>query len=1398
MIGKSFNDYTILEPLGSGGMSKVYLAFQKSLEREVAIKIITFSSPQQMSKDIVERFLREAKLAGSLQHPNIVNIYSAGSEENFFYLAMEYVQGNSLAVEIAKNPLPEADVWNIAAQMCLALQVAMQNQIIHRDIKPANILLNDKKVAKLTDFGISKKMNEQSDLTQVGIVLGTPEYMSPEQASCDTLDCRSDIYSLGATLYHAITGHPMFKGEALDVMFKHKFEPVRFPDMDIPFLSKESTAILGKMLNKQPKDRYQTHDDLLADIRALLNHKPLVIARGASAFMVYRGNTSETDTTAVIPTPQPFTEDKKEHDSSLFYRRAGTTPVTVQPATTNDRWADTTRRRSETGQDTTKRRRVSHLRKRSSPQRSGKTPITETILQRLLLSLRLVTFEQINQCVQEQVRLKLQNRDDNLQQVLVSMGVVDDETIDNLWHFRNEHGESLLPGYQVEKLIGEGGLSAVYLAHQTDRPEQQVAIKVFAPQEQDASSDIVRFMREGEVARMLDHPNIVKAYELGEFSGMYYIVMEYVPGITLDRKIITEGPLEEKNALSICEKILQALINAWEVGFVHRDIKPGNILIAEESVKVADFGLAKALKSDIQITQRALVGTPCYMSPEQSAGEELDYRTDVYSLGITLYAMLTAHLPFSDTSKTALARQNISAPPLHPSQFNVTVSRPAVAFVFKLLAQEPKDRCHSPEELLANLQRVRNGKMPKGPLPYFHTARNKLLRAVAISVLILFVLAGGSYAVFTALIQKQSEQDAALAAIALQKADACRQHGETTLANGDFDTAYRLFSDAHANYKMAQTQNPAWNEMDVKTMQICESWFNMAMNYYQSDDAAKLELALQCCAYCTRRTRLRTISSRAWLKVENLEKKIGQKLEELKKKRQEALVNACKECQNQGERLLEKGDVETAYAMFVKAVNSGLSLDKEYPSLAMSQDMTLRIGESWLHAARNRQKENKLEEALQCCRYGLRIQQLAFEVKEELRKIEKEVEKAIEAKSAFAMTAEKLWLAKSQEKNATCLEVFDVQDKIYLHATLQLENYDGKSHISARCHGDIEETKVSLNSVPTRGEYHWTTLLSCKKARGEYKMQLEIFCKAIAIAKELTFKLVQLAEDLTFLGKNDMGYEEYSRSKDKMVMVLIPAGEFAMGDPTEDGYVDERPRHTVALDAYLMDKYEVSNAQYAIFLNWWQTTWPQEKSKYDWQLSKEAMQELHYSGDRLPKYWGNQQYNKPELPVVGVTWFDAYAYARWANNITQRGEESCLPSEAQWEKAAAWHEKTTKALIYPCGAQIEAQKANYWNGDRKGTEPVTDHAIGVSPYGLYNMAGNVAEWCDDWYDRKYYSLSPRANPINHKIGKSKVFRGGGFNSKEWEIRNSRRRSFEPHLSNVETGFRCVRRLEDGK
>ena len=286
MLGKTFHDFKIVKKIGEGNMGEVYLATQLSLERLVALKII-----EDTSAGVHSRFQREAKSAAAVQHPNIVNIFMVGHQENFSYIAMEYVEGSSLEEMIKNEALQEEMIWRVALQICKGLQAALKAGIIHRDIKPGNILLTTENVAKLADFGLSKKINDQNHLTHNGVILGTPNYMSPEQASGREIDFRSDIYSLGASIYQAITGNLLFTGKSVfDVLFKHKMEPAVHPQEYVSHLKKETSFILAKMLNKNPDDRYQSYGDLTADITALLQEKSLPFADANDAVSVYQYN----------------------------------------------------------------------------------------------------------------------------------------------------------------------------------------------------------------------------------------------------------------------------------------------------------------------------------------------------------------------------------------------------------------------------------------------------------------------------------------------------------------------------------------------------------------------------------------------------------------------------------------------------------------------------------------------------------------------------------------------------------------------------------------------------------------------------------------------------------------------------------------------------------------------------------------------------------------------------------------------------------------------------------------------------------------------------------------------------------------------------------------------------
>ncbi len=263
--------YELIKKLGEGGMGTTYLARQVSLRRLVAIKVLR----QDFSKDeqFVERFRREAQLAGGLDHPNIAQAIDFGQTHGLHYMIMEYVEGRIVADFIPEGGALDVKLaLHVIMQVARALEAGHRQGIIHRDIKPDNILLTRNRVAKLCDFGLAKKLGGSSHLTQTGIAVGTPHYCSPEQAQGESdVDIRSDIYSLGATLYHLVTGRlPYYAENAAAVAIKHISDPVPRARDANPNVPESVERLICTMMAKKPAQRYQTPAKLIADLQQVM------------------------------------------------------------------------------------------------------------------------------------------------------------------------------------------------------------------------------------------------------------------------------------------------------------------------------------------------------------------------------------------------------------------------------------------------------------------------------------------------------------------------------------------------------------------------------------------------------------------------------------------------------------------------------------------------------------------------------------------------------------------------------------------------------------------------------------------------------------------------------------------------------------------------------------------------------------------------------------------------------------------------------------------------------------------------------------------------------------------------------------------------------------------------
>ena len=261
--------YRIIKPIGEGGMASVFLATQLSLDREVALKVM---SPMLASNsEFASRFLVEGKITAKLQHPNLVTVYDIGTHNGVYYLAAEYIPAGTLKERITEGGLLVAEILDIASDIALGLDFAHQKGFVHRDVKPGNVLFRNDGRVVLADFGIAKAMDGSNSSTVAGASIGTPDYMSPEQARGEPVDGRTDLYSLGTVLYEMLVGHPPYQAsDPFTVALMHVTQPV--PELPEEFAWLQ--PLLSGLMAKQPAERFNTGAAFVDAVHKLLGSAP--------------------------------------------------------------------------------------------------------------------------------------------------------------------------------------------------------------------------------------------------------------------------------------------------------------------------------------------------------------------------------------------------------------------------------------------------------------------------------------------------------------------------------------------------------------------------------------------------------------------------------------------------------------------------------------------------------------------------------------------------------------------------------------------------------------------------------------------------------------------------------------------------------------------------------------------------------------------------------------------------------------------------------------------------------------------------------------------------------------------------------------------------------------------
>ncbi len=561
-VGSVVGGYRIDAPAGRGGMGVVYRATDLRLKRTVAIKVI--AAELASDKDFRERFGRETEIAAQIEHPHVIPLYGAGeTEDGQLYIVMRYIEGINMAELIAqRGRLDPRLAAQLTSQIASALDAAHVQGLVHRDIKPANVLIAgpaSEYHAYLTDFGLAKRAKSTTGLTARGMMVGTIDYMAPEQADGSPVDPRTDVYALGCVLFEALAGRPPYTG-ATDVakLVAKMSEPPPLVSQMVEGVSPEFDAIIAHALQRDPDERYRSAGEL---------------GRAALAAAGRRADT-------IVPRE-------------------------------------------------------------------------------------------------------------------IGVG-------------------SVLADCLIEDVAGEGGMGTVYRATQV-KLGRTVALKVMARSVAGDPAFRARFERETRVAASIDHPNVVPIYWAGESDGQLYIVMRFVEGTNLKQAVMSEGRLEPARAVAVIEQVAAALSAAHERGLVHRDVKPGNVLIEESTGRVylTDFGLAKTLGDGDITDEGELLGTTRYIAPERSRGlGHDDLRGDIYSLGCLLWDLL------GGIDRVSLEQVPGVAPELRAVVARATELEPSARFASAAeLAVAARAALHAPVRDAAVAETVLRQRTPAAPAP---------------------------------------------------------------------------------------------------------------------------------------------------------------------------------------------------------------------------------------------------------------------------------------------------------------------------------------------------------------------------------------------------------------------------------------------------------------------------------------------------------------------------------------------------------------------------------------------------------------------------------------------------------------------------------------------------------
>ena len=916
-------------------------------------------------------------------------------------------------------------------------------------------------------------------------------------------------------------------------------------------------------------------------------------------------------------------------------------------------------------------------------------------------------------------------------------------------------GDVLRNRYRIESFLGRGGMSDVYLAFDVQR-QAHVAIKMLREDLAEDPAFLRRFSREAEALAKLDHPNITRFYSFEQEGTWAFIVMDYIEGETLRRMLVRHsGALDISLVTSVLRQVGSALQYAHSLGFVHRDIKPGNIMVEKTGrVLLSDFGIVHAVAS--VTTTFGTAGTPVYMSPEQIKGEEVDARTDIYSLGVVLYEAATGRRPFTGEEEglsgastiARLQEAHLKLPPPDPRTFNAELPEKAAAVILKALEKNPQDRWQSAVDMVYAWEEALG---LEHEVVLDDATRAKI-----------------GYSLAT--IRKSRAQGDVHEH---RKLGECTYLGAEALVLGEYRVRDCLGVNGFVEtYLVEHVESGVWKALKVADRR----------SHLSDPDGFE------------------AIRQRFRLGAE-----LGQKLEH---------PNILKE-----EQFVDEGD--------------RLYLVTEY---APGGSLAKRILE-----ARERGEPIPVDAVV---RIGLDVAKgLAYLHERDVVHCDLKPGNVLFGESGRAMVGDlglvqAPWVSGSRvvmrDKGMKLLspeymspeqwhgsKFLTPASDVYSLGTVLFEALTGRLYkivkpgtrvrdLREEVPGWLDELIARMLAVdPASRPWDGSEVEKELKAGLDRMEQERREKERLAALKELYRRGKELLDQRKWkeavagfeeLLKEEPGYEdaeeflaetrkELRREEERRQAVdlkqrlgvecaRVLAGEFLMGISGDDEY----PQHKVCLGEYWIGKTEVTNAQYEAFV----AAGGYKQRKY-WTDAGWKWKEEH--NITQPLYWDDEGWNKPDHPVVGVSWYEAVAFTRWLSEVS--GLNVRLPTEAEWEKAC----RGTNERKYPWGDRVPNCTLANFRGKCVGhTAPVGSYPAGASPYGVLDMAGNVWEWASSLYRPYPYAADDGRENIWH-VGR-RVVRGGSWRCaswymSKWLVRCDTRYRKVPDVRDFDIGFRIV-------